>query len=58
MDQHELLEAYKLLIVYKNNLFKVDVLLMNEEDEETIQELTNIKEELQPAIDQQEDRIR
>ena len=51
MDQHELLEAYKSLIAYKNNLLKVDVLLMNEEDESTIQELKIIKEELEPAIE-------
>jgi hypothetical protein len=38
-------------VVYKNNLLKVDVLLMNEEDEQMIQELRVIKEELEPAIE-------
>jgi hypothetical protein len=46
-------------VTYKNHLFKVELLLLNEEeDADTIHEINVIKEELSPAIEAQEDKIR
>ena len=44
MDKETLIEAYKDLIEYKNNLFRVELLLLTEDDNETIKELNTIKE--------------
>lgn len=44
MDKETLIEAYKYLIEYKNNLFRVELLLLTEDDNETIKELNTIKE--------------
>ena len=57
-DNSNLIELYKKLIEYKNNLFKIDALLAIEKEPETLEELTKLRAELIPSISYQEDVIK
>ncbi|KAM3132252.1 hypothetical protein pb186bvf_015582 [Paramecium bursaria] len=57
LDKNQLIQECKSLIMLKNHMFKVNLLLQNEEDEETILELKGISDELLPAIEEQENKM-
>jgi survival-of-motor-neuron-related-splicing factor 30 len=57
-DYTDLIEHYKKLLEYKNNLFKIDTLLAIEKEEETQDELSKLRGDLLQAISYQEDVIR
>jgi len=58
MDYDNLIELYKKLLEYKNNLFKIDALLSIEREIETQEELTKLRGDLLQAISYQEDMIK
>lgn len=57
-DNSNLVDLYKKLIEYKNNLFKIDTLLSLDQDEATKEELSTLRNDLVQAISYQEDVIK
>jgi hypothetical protein len=57
-DNQTLLEHYKTLISYKNNLFKLDTLISMETDANSLDNLMDIRQNLLQAISYEEDVIK
>lgn len=57
-DTQLLINHYKKLMSYKNNLFKLDTLISLEKDPETKEELTQMRLDLLQAVSYQEDVVK
>ncbi|EGR28814.1 nucleic acid binding, putative [Ichthyophthirius multifiliis] len=58
IDREQMIPEYKQLIEYKNNLVKLDILIQIESNEEQLEELRGMKNDLEDAIQAQEQKIK